>query len=115
MTRDEILKMEAGRELDALVAEKVMGIPVKIGVITGEPYHAKFGYLLPEYSHNIKHAWEVLDKVKSGDPMVTFNSIDNKWLCGIWFKSRKQASIAYADTVPLAICRAALLATISND
>ena len=33
MTRDEILSMPAGRELDALIAEKVMGWFITRGVV----------------------------------------------------------------------------------
>lgn len=37
MTREDILKMEAGPELDALVAEKVMGFEVMQVFNTHEP------------------------------------------------------------------------------
>ena len=101
MTRDEIMMMKAGRELDALVAEKVMGFPVKIGDITGEPYHAQFGYSMPNYSTDIAAAWEVLEKFtdvdleKAGDNYrVTINAFAQ----------------ADAHHVSLAICRAAIAA-----
>jgi hypothetical protein len=57
--------MTAGRELDALVAEKVMGLP--------KPIHEVFWFIryphvdgpLPAYSTDIAAAWEVVEKMKA--------------------------------------------------
>lgn len=43
--------MNPGRELDALIAEKVMGL-------------SKVGYALEPYSTDIAAAWEVVEKMK---------------------------------------------------
>ena len=122
MTRDEILNMEAGREMDTLVAEKVMGFPVKIGDITGEPYHAQFGYSMPNYSTNIAAAWMVVEKLQNQYP--AFNLVWVKLqilkpeiaLRRAWRANFQGSTLsdAFADTAPLAICRAALLAMLED-
>ena len=56
MTRDEILAMEPGRELDALVAEKVMGLT------TGPDSYFDCAYEADDalhFSTDIAAAWEV--------------------------------------------------------
>ena len=102
--------MKAGRELDALIAEKVMGF---------RKHHAH-GYLRnapgeePHYSTNIADAWEVVERLVStpgpngdhhsvqvdysGDAVVVIDENED------WQVS------AIADTAPLAICLAALKA-----
>ena len=80
MTRDEILNMPAGREMDSLVAEKVMGRP-KLELqdarcpYCGEEMHytierawcmdCKEWRYSPykEYSSDISAAWEVVEKL----------------------------------------------------
>lgn len=80
MTRDEILKLEAGRELDALVAEKVMGLSLEHLPTVYEKGNTEdgqdgwSGFVCPKcrrsqdmldepcakaYSTNIAAAWEV--------------------------------------------------------
>lgn len=99
--------MEAGRELDALIAEKVMGFPLEI--IRGAPY--------PEcprhYSTDIAAAWEVVEKD---------DGWGHDWRVKRWVSSSKPYSCtaertadgqnfyAEAETAPLAICLAALKA-----
>ncbi len=84
MEREEIMQVEAGREMDALVAEQVMGWEwddfdgdrcligpdVKINGLTWIPiywpnrdqqYAGEAS--LPEYSKKIAHAWEVVEKM----------------------------------------------------
>ena len=69
MTRDEIMKLEAGREMDTLVAKKVMG-----GGRVGRPNYPLDNYwsfdtisavTLPPFSTNISAAWKVVDKLCS--------------------------------------------------
>jgi hypothetical protein len=130
MTEDDIRKMDAGREMDALVAEIVMEL--ELSEIDGyyrttvtltrypapgftrfdtEPWNKE----IPEYSTDIAAAWEVVKKMQSPPDEYFFGikmtpAIPHKgkpcWhveLGGIF---------AYAETAPLAICRAALLAVI---
>ncbi|OAS19270.1 BC1872 family protein [Paenibacillus oryzisoli] len=81
LTREEILAMEPGRELDALVAEKVMNLCVLDSVqqygdgcvVSDEGFeswmqHMEFGRvddpdLLEPYSTDISAAWEVVEKM----------------------------------------------------
>jgi len=85
LTREQIESMPAGRDLDALVAEKVIGISVKwLDCGDGRfPYKqttlARNNQLMksgdtpvglrpegdiPEYSTDISAAWEVVEKIK---------------------------------------------------
>ena len=127
MTRDEILNMPAGREMDALVAEKVMGWTnpritpsgrFRITPPMGGKYHG--GQMPPKYSTDIAAAWQVVEwLMERGDVFVEY------WSDGEWFVAdkpvgvRQDATTAMCDgkatgemSAPLAICRAALLAVM---
>lgn len=94
------------REIDALVAEKVMGWePHDNGegeiVWTHNPtrqWSVSFGHV-PHYSESIKAAWEVVEK--NIDLGFEIN-------CRSGWAAYFGEHIAYADSAPLAICLAAL-------
>lgn len=107
--------MVAGREMDALVAEKVMGLKPPWPIL------AFYEPSPPAYSTDIAAAWEVLDKafdvvpgMESGFPavlhwrndwrvaMLDGNCVPMKTTDG------GKLIVAIASTAPLAICRAAL-------
>ena len=88
MTKEEILAMEAGKELDTLVAEKVMGHPMPAFIpeealglyLAGSPIHydswtcvchydeGDVPKWLPDpYSTDISAAWQVVDKICNWD------------------------------------------------
>jgi hypothetical protein len=115
--------MKAGRELDALVAEKVMGyrqaedgswfLP---GISTGLGL-----WELPEYSTSIADAWLVLEQLRAYENteervFVRIESCpDGEWDCGLtaWDDCNHEIGIDYtrsvrASTIELAICLAAL-------
>lgn len=112
--------MKAGRELDALVAEKVMGCTLKAGgdPRTDDPWlcgcedeaHREDNeydvrtYIKP-YSSSIAAAWEVMDILKDGFA-TSYYTAEEGWT----FVFRGQA--ATAGTAPLAICMAALKAKV---
>jgi len=127
--------MEAGRELDALVAEKVMGKKVRIlsnslfcWEYDGE-YENLYGLAqpIPAYSTDISAAWQVVEKLCNWDvddnmlilkgqgPDIEDKGPDREdprdwqwWeaeINGTWGKVEAQA-----ETAPLAICLAALKA-----
>ena len=50
----EILNMQAGKELDYLIDDKVFGM---VNISTGNPFEID---LIPNYSTNIKEAWRNL-------------------------------------------------------
>jgi len=120
MTRDEVLAMKPGRELDARVAEKVMGWtyghPCPEGMDClhwvdekGEVRDHK----PPQYSTDISAAWEVLEKffwvqVTANPPHI--------WKATVITSPAKGSVAATAKgfTAPEAICKAALLAVMGK-
>lgn len=125
MTHKEISQMPADRNLDALVAERIMGWQwfedrkgFRLLLPSGEPdgrfYTVQQGphQFVPCYSADITEAWEVVERFPCAF------GIGRAWkLTGepagwsVWIGVGMGVS-ARADTVPLAICRAALLAVL---
>lgn len=118
--------MPAGREMDALVAEKVMGlVPCRAESHTEghplympRPCHAQpdspdMGGETAMYSTSISDAWEVVEKMKKPNTRIEIQMPfgDHHWIC--WISDIKIGIIggAGADSAPLAICRAALKAS----
>ena len=128
MTAEDIDAMEAGRELDALVAERVFGID--LSPVT----HDEHEWYMPDaerdisltckfcgcdnsrpeimcieikhtrsYSTDIAAAWLVVEKFRNTFGEFVFD-IDGDWRCFFGGK------LSIADTAPLALCRAALKA-----
>lgn len=118
MTKEEILKMEPGRELDALIAEKVMEIKLHWDDEEGQSYKiadSPFGEVLKAFnpSTDISAAWEVLEQFKTHQVTKSetgFSHSEKKYRVIVG----KNQNVAYADTVPEAICKAALLACLEG-
>jgi hypothetical protein len=136
MTKDEIMNMPAGQEMDVLIAEKVMGwhavmengfnhwVNVDGGFQCGvAPYDGfedeeDFHTLKWHPSESILWAWEVVEKLHPNcsflldyDDPQTIESL--KWCCLFFDKDEPYKEYeARANTAPLAICRAALLAIL---
>jgi hypothetical protein len=122
---------EAGRELDALVATKIMGIaPIPWGDETPCPVclepmrycgarsrcsrcsEWRYGPYL-EYSSDIAAAWEVVEKmVETGRLHLDRLGFDGEeWRC--WMSPDAEGAtyfVGQAETAPLAICLVALKA-----
>lgn len=116
--------MPAGRELDAFVAERVMGIPiawytytpnnvrllVKKGFDGNEWDAASVEADVPNYSSDIAAAWQVVEKLDLLREYILTKNEDGKYIIclfgsvGDWSDYYKGAS----ESVSLAICRAAL-------
>jgi hypothetical protein len=117
--------LQAGRELDALVAGKVMGwLDVKKqSIANAMGQHVMDDYvglpvaaaappvLIPRYSTMIQEAWKVADKLRGEVQFVAVISGKGPqgtqpWIC----KVNREGSFLEerADTAPLAICLAAL-------
>ena len=114
-----------GRELDALVAEKVMGwvevskqpIANAFGQKVIDDYVGKPNFatpqpvIVPRYSTMIQEAWKVADKLRGEVQFLAVISGKGPqgtqpWICKI---NREGSFIEErADTAPLAICLAAL-------
>jgi hypothetical protein len=124
MTRDEILKL-SGHEIDAMIAKDVMGWL--------EIYHPDrwinendLAKELPHYSTDMSDAWDVVEKIKSwGEgwcPQIYWDDNDGlepgDWVAEFnkyWkVENDYRHTEAVADTAPLAICQAALLAVIER-
>lgn len=127
--------MKPGRELDMLVAERIMGCKVLRATDTGlsqDEYERRRRWdggrcgcpgtphndsddegcyeWLREYSTDIAAAWTVIEKLKNENNYVEVISIvgDKRWIC----RWRVNGAIygAGAETAPHAICLAALRA-----
>lgn len=111
--------LDAGRELDALVAERVMGwtrLP-----ITPEWTHERWRnpadqnvwLTTPHYSESIAAAWQVVERLQQEgfDVAVTVGGDwpkwNHLWFCRIGGIAEVEEA---APSVSLAICRAALAA-----
>jgi hypothetical protein len=103
----------AGRELDAEVAEKVMGRPVGEW-LEGIYYQDGRRGRIPRFSTDIAAAWQVVEKLAADTPAWPhhgyFVSIHNSTGLGRWEARIGATAIAHAHTAPLAICLAALAA-----
>ena len=114
----DIDTMPAGHKLDELVAQKVMGCKLmkfsdgfSCCGCENHPHdhgtHEGYNYIKP-YSTDIAAAWEAVEKmIERGDrPRLAY-----VYPAGTWaFESFTIPS--YGETVPLAICRAALKACL---
>lgn len=141
MTKDEILAMKPGRELDALV-ENMLGIENIQKWCTedsGELEQCLFDWdndcrncvhleehgtnegcehyqtiILP-YSTDISAAWEVVAKFKGYCYLFQYNNwIDGKWEAKLLWRGARGIT-GEGDTAPEAICKAALLAKIGGE
>lgn len=105
--------MESGRELDALVAEKVMGLKQILtpgGIEVGWSISSKIGASsLKPYSTDIAAAWKVVEKLNLLDKNCLLHD-EGKWsVCPFDGAATIYAGID-AETAPHAICLAALKA-----
>ncbi|HHW13720.1 MAG TPA: hypothetical protein GXX28_02130 [Firmicutes bacterium] len=125
MTRDEILAMKPGRELDALVAERVLGYKVVDVLPQGITYMAgkrKRWIKNPNYSTDVAAAWEVRSELLESHGGVELVRMCEKHpeLCELttsrWRDSKEQRVViaVMADSMPEAVCKVALLAEIRD-
>jgi hypothetical protein len=111
--------MTPGRELDALVAEKVMGLTVyPEGRDHVGPCWSKGGFheeQVPNYSTDIAAAWSVVEAFTSGNvnghschSSVRFGAGNQSW--NAWFAWGTERHEAHGESPMEAICLAALKA-----
>jgi hypothetical protein len=127
MNRDEIMKLEAGRELDTLVAEKVMGLTADkehcpycgaemwIGALRSRCSSCsewRYGWY-KNYSDDISAAWEVVEKIREYIECIWPND-RGLWSLLSYERLEEGLTTVSAETAPLAICRAALLAVMGE-
>lgn len=115
--------MTPGRELDARVAERVMGCPVKIGPfgaaycpceytdIHAGPPHGGKGAGLARYSEDIAAAWAVVERMREQHDYWGRLEVDASDSASAEFiMVNGPIHRAWAKTLPHAICLAALQA-----
>lgn len=111
MTRDEILNMEAGREMDCAVDEFIFGNEWT-HIAPGVPWDD-----IPTYSTDIAAAWQVVEKLERDYPhsIIRVSNGDSD-SCDCDILGYGKLGVAHIsidgglENAPLAICRAALLA-----
>lgn len=123
MNAETTVTRDAGRDLDALVAEQVMGVPMPGRDEAPPPYqswlhhkskawHWHFGddcWLAMPYSTDIGAAWEVVEKLGADMGLYYHGGIPEYE--ATFFGSCDGVAYVVTDrgeTAPLAICRAAL-------
>ena len=129
MTKEEILVLEAGKKLDALIAEwkdgcyhdwKGQSVP-HAGIVLRCTKCGAFresGRQLPNqhYSTSISAAWQVVDKLVSEYYEFQLRTVyhHGKWHWYCSFEAPEDLGEGYfyfeANAAPVAICKAALLA-----
>lgn len=142
MTREEILNMPAGKEMDALITEKIMGLvwDETRCRVCGWPLadDPKDGCILSDcsmrplpktradepaiYSTDLGAAWKLNDHLKQQGwrfYMRDFDGVMYGKSCAAEFQKGDAAGPSTgwveAETAPLAICRAALLAVMDGE
>lgn len=120
LTRDEIMSMQAGRELDALIAEHVMGLHFdtdpehpqdKIWMDANGGYVCNAQMYYHQFSQDIRDAWRVVEKITA--PPATYEEAErmsNTKFCN-WFDHANLWALS-ASEAAFAICQAALMTTI---
>ncbi|MBA7576092.1 hypothetical protein ES708_27927 [subsurface metagenome] len=136
MTKEEILAMEPGTELDILVAEKVMGHPMPDFIsedaldlyLAGTPIHCDSWtcvchydegdiptWVPATYSTDISAAWQALKKLREEYWCIEIKIADGCWVIMELLRTPPIRVEVNAGTpferLPEAICKAALIAT----
>jgi len=113
MNKDEILNMPAGQDMDLLVAEQVLKLD-SVG------WNERFFHNHAKFSTDIRAAWEVVERVRASLNPCKFYLIEDpkkgENVRAVFDAIMEDAEYeAKADTAPLAICRAALLASVGAE
>lgn len=130
LTREEIQGMKPGREMDALIAEKVLGWtdirrvnPAVIHSFSADGNHANFGFSpvlykhipFPLYSTDISAAWEVAEHFKTKDYLYSLKNLaGGKYEFSLLDWGGKCSTYSGQGNTPSeAICKAALIAVLN--
>jgi hypothetical protein len=122
MTRDEILNMPAGREMDIKIHVEIMGwmeldnsLRLSKSRIFNKPeVGTMYDYNVPNYSTDIAAAWQVVDEMWEKGFFHELAKARGGEIARIGNKEKDTGDV-FAETAPLAICRAALLAMMEAD
>lgn len=115
MTKEEILAMEAGLQLDILVAEEILGYKIYAGATASTAENVLVTSRVPRYSTGISSAWQVVEKmIENGWSYHGFSSLTFPFSGCEFIKelcvSAAPCNLTEAKSMPEAICKAALLA-----
>ncbi len=114
--------MDAGRELDVLVAQQIFGCRVErfqnpLGMLVArcqcggdEHNRSEEPFFLMRYSTDIAAAWPVVEKLRELDMSVQVSTEATRPYCCLAIQKDGQVIGECAWTAPLAICLAALKA-----
>jgi hypothetical protein len=140
MTREEVLAMEPGRELDALIRQRIFNwnypsyeqmksMAEKQWEVQPECIHFMsdfdawkvdgdfyWEYRSPRYSTDISAAWEVVEKPEIMDryQIGVYPTSFVKWVARKYMPGGKDCTVQ-ADTAPEAICKCVLLAILESE
>ena len=118
LTREEILSLLPGRELDALIAKHVMGLDMVEDQLPQLPRYYLTDYEktihrdVPLYSSDISAAWEVVTHLKSKYWYFMLSDENEGWEASFYWDPHRPAYEALSAEAPQAICKAALLASL---
>jgi hypothetical protein len=122
-TKEKIMAMKPGRELDAIVSQKIFGWQITPSLRESSnynrgihPYTEKVTYF-PSPSTTIADAWEVVEELQRKHPMFTFNIQRRDYTKSVlvWIDWRQGHNenipnlYVEADTLPEAVCKIALI------
>jgi hypothetical protein len=118
----QIEKTLAGKEIDVRIAKEVFGFIVhKAETWAGDKYTTNgpqpdgthhIGMPVEDYSTDISAAIKVIEQLWGNYYCDLSNGKRNElglWFCCFTSKTTVQQYIAYAETMPLAVCRSALM------
>jgi hypothetical protein len=128
-TKNQIENMPAGREMDKIIAEEIMGLKLWYGDPTGFNIPENIDYWrtdtrdsddelcfrCPFYSTDISATWKVVEQINKKLSVRLVSYYQSDCLANMWdVRDFDKSFMARGDTCPLALCRAALLATLIN-
>lgn len=108
MKKEEILKLE-GRELDAIIAEKVMGAEIRVGLMRLAESSPPIA--IRPYSSDLTAAFSVIDKITVERATCCDIFINGDGYQVVSFDGNDYFEVDGCEPLPKLICLAALLAS----
>lgn len=99
MNKQEILSFKPGKDLDLLIAEKVLNLD--IGSMEG---------LQGNYSTDTGKIWTIVESIVKKGFIYTLSNSENKHVCAFDNINTHRRFIVHAETLIEAVCKAAILA-----
>lgn len=99
MNKQEILNFKPGKELDLLVAEKVLDLDIRS---REELQH--------NYSTDAGEIWTIVESIMKRGFIYTLSNSENKHVCAFDNLNTHRRFIVHAETLIEAVCKAAILA-----